>query len=94
LEQAADNITFLYRPEYYEILQDDKGNSTAGLIELVVAKNRNGQTGKASAHINLKAGTMDTQKVDFSFLEKEKKQNNAPTSAPGTEGEKGDDLPF
>ena len=76
LEQAADNITFLYRPEYYEILQDDKGNSTAGLIELVVAKNRNGQTGKASAQINLKAGTMDahTHQVDFSFLEKEKKQ--------------------
>jgi replicative DNA helicase len=94
LEQAADNITFLYRPEYYEILQDDAGNSTAGLLELVVAKNRNGQTGKASSQINLKAGTMQPQNVDFSFLEKAKNKNNAPVSTPQTEGEKGDDLPF
>ncbi len=94
LEQAADNITFLYRPEYYEILQDDTGNSTAGLLELVIAKNRNGQTGKASSQINLKAGTMQSQNIDFSFLQKDKKQNNAPVSIPQTGGEKGEDLPF
>ncbi len=100
LEQAADNITFLYRPEYYDIMQDDKGNSTNGLLELVVAKNRNGQLGKASSQINLKAGTIHTfDNVDFKFsefLKEERNQSGAPANVPQAQlgGEKADDLPF
>lgn len=42
IEQDADIVMFIYRPEYYEILEDDKGNSTEGLAELIIAKHRNG----------------------------------------------------
>ncbi len=96
LEQAADNITFLYRPEYYDILEDEQGNNTAGLLELVVAKNRNGQTGKAFSHINLQAGTMQPQTVDFSFLENEKPKTNLVkiNLTPKNAKEKSSDLPF
>jgi replicative DNA helicase len=44
IEQDADMVMFIYRPEYYGILQDEDGNSTQGLGELIVAKHRNGAT--------------------------------------------------
>jgi len=33
---------FIYRPEYYGIMDDGDGNSTIGKAELIVAKHRNG----------------------------------------------------
>ncbi len=45
IEQDADIVAFLYRPEYYGITQDEQGNSTDGLTEVIIAKHRNGATG-------------------------------------------------
>jgi len=42
IEQDADQVVFLFRPEYYGILEDDQGRSMAGLTEVIFAKNRNG----------------------------------------------------
>jgi replicative DNA helicase len=42
IEQDADMVLFIYRPEYYGITEDEKGNSTAGIAELMIAKHRNG----------------------------------------------------
>ena len=44
IEQDADVVQFLYRPEYYDIEQwdDYHGEATAGEAEYIVAKNRNG----------------------------------------------------
>ena len=44
IEQDADMVLFIYRPEYYKITQDEEGNSTIGLAELQIAKHRNGAT--------------------------------------------------
>lgn len=46
LEQDADVVSFLYRPDYYGVLQDDNGESTEGLCEENIAKNRNGMIGR------------------------------------------------
>ena len=45
IEQDADMVMFLYRPEYYGFETDDEGSSTLGLAELIIAKQRNGPTG-------------------------------------------------
>lgn len=45
IEQDADMVAFLYRPEYYGFETDEEGNSTQGLAELIIAKQRNGPTG-------------------------------------------------
>ena len=42
IEQDADTVQFLYRPEYYDLMEDAEGNSTQGLGYLMVAKNRHG----------------------------------------------------
>lgn len=44
IEQDADLVIFPYRAEYYGITQDEMGNATAGLTELIIAKHRNGST--------------------------------------------------
>ena len=46
IEQDADLVMFLYRPEYYHGATDKDGNSIEGKAELMVAKQRNGPTGK------------------------------------------------
>jgi len=42
IEQDADMVIFIYRPEYYKIDVDEEGNSTAGIAEICIAKHRNG----------------------------------------------------
>ena len=45
IEQDADIVSFIYRPEYYGIDEDGEGNPTAGTGELIIAKHRNGALG-------------------------------------------------
>jgi replicative DNA helicase len=42
IEQDADKVFFLYRPEYYGFVRDEDGNSQEGITELILAKNRSG----------------------------------------------------
>lgn len=43
--EDADIVYFIHRPEYYKILEDDKGNDLRGLAEIIIAKHRNGDMG-------------------------------------------------
>lgn len=51
IEQDADMVLFLHRPEYYGMYRDAAGRSTIGLCEVIIAKNRQ--------------GVCDTVKLDF-----------------------------
>ena len=50
IEQDADVVCFLYRPEYYGITTTDEGESTHGIAEVIVGKQRNGPTGTVALH--------------------------------------------
>ena len=41
IEQAADVVAFVYRPEYYGLKTDNDGNSVEGMAEIIFAKGRN-----------------------------------------------------
>ncbi len=45
IEQDADIVCFIHRPEYYRITEDEEGNSLIGVAEFIIAKHRNGATG-------------------------------------------------
>ena len=42
IEQDSDMVLFIYRPEYYKIDVDESGDSTSGVADVIIAKNRNG----------------------------------------------------
>jgi len=46
IEQDADLVLFIYRPEYYKLTEDENGNSTEGKAMIIVGKHRNGATGE------------------------------------------------
>lgn len=48
IEQAADIVCFVHRPEYYGIMETEDGESTKGLAEIIIAKHRNGATGEVN----------------------------------------------
>ncbi len=52
IEQDADLVLFIHRPEYYGITEDESGNSLLGVAEIIIAKHRNGATG--DVHLSFK----------------------------------------
>ena len=65
IEQDADIVMFIYRPEYYGLDQDEEGNPTKGITELIVAKHRNGALDTVKLRFNPKF----TKFEDFSSLD-------------------------
>ena len=45
IEQDADMVLFVHRPEYYHIYADEKGNDLRGMAQIIIAKHRKGATG-------------------------------------------------
>ena len=69
IEQDADVVMFIYRPEYYGITQDHHGNTLeAGYTEIIIAKNRNGALEMAELKFH-------AHRTDFSNYEKEQTEN-------------------
>jgi replicative DNA helicase len=52
IEQDADIVLFIHRPEYYGITEDEDGNSLIGVAEIIIAKHRNGAVG--DVHLSFK----------------------------------------
>ena len=46
VEQDADMVIFLHRPEYYGVEYDEQGESTKGMASAIFAKHRNGSVGQ------------------------------------------------
>jgi replicative DNA helicase len=53
IEQDADMVMFIYRPEYHGIQNNDMGESTDGLTEIKIAKHRNGALGTVQLRAEL-----------------------------------------
>lgn len=85
IEQVADKVLLMYRPEYYKIEENEDSIFTIGLVEMILAKNKNGYNDKAYLGVNsnfTQFNNFNENKEEFDF---------APTRM---EEIKGSDIPF
>jgi replicative DNA helicase len=69
IEQDADLVAFIYRPEYYGFTQDKEGNSVTGLAYILIQKHRNGALQDVPLRfVNKLAKFMDVDNHPFDSL--------------------------
>ena len=79
IEQDADIVCFIHRPEYYRITEDERGNSLIGIAEIIVAKHRNGPTGIASMRFDneyARFKNLDDYAVGQKYVERPSRMNS------------------
>lgn len=65
ISQSATQIIFTYNPMKYGISEDEHGNPTKGTVEVIIAKNTNGEAGLSFRHFfNPDLCLMSDEKVD------------------------------
>ena len=65
IEQDADKVIFLHRPEYYRITEDAQGKSLIGIAELIIAKNKIGPVGE----VLIKRNHNFSSFVDYDYID-------------------------
>ena len=71
IEQEANKVLLLHRPEYYGIMEDENGESLKGLVEVIFAKFRDGEIG---------SDWLRYSKLAFKDVEYFKEEDNEQTS--------------
>ena len=102
IEQDADIVSFIYRPEYYGIDEwdDDERTPSEGQAEFIVAKHRNGGLDNIRLKFIGHLGKFDNLESFDSPFEFQSKMNEAPinpNSLPNPDdafGADDDDMPF
>jgi len=69
IEQDADTVMFLWRPEYYGLTEDENGNSTHGLVGIFVKKNRQGRTGRVDSTFTPEVHKFSERYTDKKYVE-------------------------
>lgn len=67
IEQAADTVVLVYRPEYYGFTADENGNNVSGLAEIIFAKGRNVGIGNIFLHFNSNLTRFEEQNLDTNY---------------------------
>ena len=82
IEQDADMVMFLYRPEYYDITANEMGESNKGETYVKIAKHRNGslETIKLKALLHIQKFIEDDGSNDFGIPDDFKSTRNNDTS--------------
>lgn len=66
IEQDADMVCFIHRPEYYHLYSDDKtGKDLRGLGQIIVAKHRNGATNEIWLRFRSKYAKFQNENESF-----------------------------
>lgn len=77
IEQDADMVIFIHRPEYYGFNEDEEGHSLIGLAEIIISKHRNGAVGDIKLRFR-KEQTKFTDLDDTDFIPMSIGDSNAP----------------
>lgn len=90
IEQDADLVAFIHRPEYYKIFKDQYGNDLKGVAEFIIAKHRNGSVedvkmrfvGQYARFLDLHGNSFDDNLDDGLISSSNIKTSTQPTTEP------------
>ena len=68
IEQDADLVLFIHRPERFGLTEDANGQSTIGLADIIIAKHRNGATGDLRLRFKSELAKFTELDDDFTAL--------------------------
>ncbi|MDL2278262.1 replicative DNA helicase [Parabacteroides sp. OttesenSCG-928-G07] len=96
IEQDADMVCFIHRPEYYKITEDERGNSLVGVAEIIIAKHRNGATGDVRLKFKNEFAKFMNLEEDIPYREFSSNINSASPlpPMPPNSGFNNDEVPF
>ena len=94
IEQDADVVLFLYRPEYYKITEDQDGFPTHGLCEVIAEKHRNGSTGTVKVKFIGKLTKFAPWETEYVPTTKRQEYATSHYKDPTQKLNKDDDEPF
>lgn len=81
IEQDADMVCFIHRPEYYKFYEDKDGRDMRGVAEFIIAKHRNGAVGDVLMRFRSEyARFQDLDEDSYIPMPGEKANFNTPTS--------------
>ena len=86
IEQDADMVIFIHRPEYYGLKQDENGNSLIGMAEIIVAKHRNGAVDDVRLQFKSEFTRFCNPESLGSVTTYQSKMNSSPTETPASAG--------
>ena len=76
IEQDADIVCFIHRPEYYtRAAQDGEGNNIKGLAYLIVAKHRSGGVGDVKLHFVSKFAKFENWEEGYDVMQETLAEN-------------------
>ena len=91
IEQDADIVCFIHRPEYYtRAAQDGEGNNIKGLAYLIVAKHRSGAVGDVKLHFVSKFAKFENWEEGYEVMQETLADNKVKIES---RMNKNDDLP-
>jgi len=95
IEQDADMVIFIHRPEKYGITEDEDGNSTVGLAEIIVAKHRNGPVGDVQLRFRDEtAKFVELDDMEIDYLKDEASQRTFTIGSKMNDEKGGGEQPF
>ena len=85
IEQDADIVCFIHRPEYYKIYNDEQGRNMRGMAEFIIAKHRNGAVDTVLMRFrNEYARFQDTDEDDYIPMPGETKSMDSALNTSGS----------
>lgn len=78
IEQDADAVMFIHRPEYYGFIEDPEGNSLKGVAEIILAKHRHGAIGDVS--LRFQGEFVKFVELESEFLSPLDSSSNSPST--------------
>lgn len=81
IEQDADIVSFIFRPDRYNILEWEDGSTSEGQAELMIAKHRNGETGNVRVKFSASYAQFENLGANPPNLKSSALNNNASDDA-------------